>query len=49
MHGRMRRVGLAAAVVAIGIVIEVVRHPGQPSIPLSLWYVGVCGGVWLMG
>jgi signal transduction histidine kinase len=40
---------LAAGVVAIGIVIEVVRH-GQPDnwFALALWYLGVCGGVWLM-
>lgn len=45
----LRDAFLAAAVVAIGIVIEVVRHPNQPWLLLTLWYVGVCGGVWLMG
>jgi signal transduction histidine kinase len=39
---------LAAAVVAIGIVIEVVRHFGPNWVALALFYVGVCGGVWLM-
>lgn len=40
---------LAAAVVAVGIAIEVGRH-GDPDnwFALALWYVGVCGGVWLM-
>src|SRR5581483_207308 len=39
---------LAAATVATGIVIEVYRH-GEPKTwwALAIWYVGVCGGVWL--
>jgi signal transduction histidine kinase len=45
----LRDAFLAAAVVAIGIAIEVVRHPNQPWLLLTLWYIGVCGGVWLMG
>jgi signal transduction histidine kinase len=45
----MRDTYLAAAVVTIGIVLEVVRHPQQPWLLLTLWYLGVCGGVWLMG
>ena len=45
----LRDTFLAAAVVAIGIFLEVVRHPHQPWLPLTLWYIGVCGGVWLMG
>ena len=39
---------LAAAVVATGIVIEVVRHSGPNWWALALFYIGVCGGVWLM-
>jgi signal transduction histidine kinase len=39
---------LAAAVVATGIVIEVVRHFGPNWFALTVFYVGVCGGVWLM-
>jgi signal transduction histidine kinase len=39
---------LATAVVATGIVIEVVRHFGANAWALALFYVGVCGGVWLM-
>ena len=39
---------LAAWVVATGIVIEVVRHFGPNWWALALFYVGVCGGVWLM-
>lgn len=43
----LRDAALAAAVVAIGIGIEVVRHPEQPWALVT--YGGVCGGVWLMG
>jgi signal transduction histidine kinase len=39
---------LAGATVATGIVIEVVRHPRLDPVALSVFYVGVCGGVWLM-
>jgi signal transduction histidine kinase len=39
---------LSAAVVAIGIVIEVARHFGPNWFALALFYVGVCSGVWLM-
>src|SRR5262249_31793503 len=39
---------LAAGVVATGIVIEVLRHFGPNWFALALFYVGVCGGVWLM-
>jgi len=39
---------LAAATVATGIVIEVVRHPNVDQFALATFYVGVCGGVWLM-
>lgn len=49
-YGRERWHGhLAAAVVAIGVVIQVARHY-EPARwwALALWYVGVCGGVWLM-
>ncbi len=49
-YGRHLRDGiLAAAVVAVGIAIEAIRHPDVPVIPLTLFYTGVCGGVWLMG
>jgi signal transduction histidine kinase len=46
---RMLGAWLAAATVATGIVIEVQRH-GRPNNwwALAIWYVGVCGGVWLM-
>lgn len=44
---RMLDAYLTAAVVATGIVIEVVRHPGNWFLAL-LWYIGVCGGIWLM-
>jgi signal transduction histidine kinase len=46
---RMLGAWLAAATVAVGIVIEVGRH-GEPKTwwTLAIWYVGVCGGVWLM-
>jgi len=40
---------LAAAVVAIGIALVVARHPQSQWQLETLWYVGVCGGVWLMG
>jgi signal transduction histidine kinase len=39
---------LSASVVGIGIVIEVTRHFGPNWYALALFYVGVCGGVWLM-
>ena len=39
---------LSASVVAIGIVIEVSRHFGPNWFALALFYIGVCGGVWLM-
>jgi len=39
---------LAGAVVAIGIVIEVVRHWGPNWWAIAVFYTGVCGGVWLM-
>jgi signal transduction histidine kinase len=45
---RMLDAYLAAAVVATGIVIEVVRHPNNKWFLVLLWYIGVCGGVWLM-
>jgi signal transduction histidine kinase len=49
-YGRtMRDAYLAGAVVALGIVIMVVRHPQPTWLPLALWYVGVSGGVWLLG
>jgi signal transduction histidine kinase len=44
---RLRDAYLAAAVVGAGIVIQVIRQPGD-WFALALWYVGVCGGVWLM-
>src|SRR5215510_11434267 len=37
-----------AVVVATGIVIEVTRHFRPNWLALALFYVGVCGGVWLM-
>jgi signal transduction histidine kinase len=46
---RMWHAYLAAAVVATGIVIEVVRHFGPSWWALAIFYVGVCGGVWLVG
>lgn len=47
---QMRDAYLAAVVVAIGTGIEVVRHAQQePWQFMTLWYVGVSGGVWLMG
>jgi signal transduction histidine kinase len=39
---------LAGLVVSIGIVIEVVRHWAPNWWAMALFYVGVCGGVWLM-
>jgi signal transduction histidine kinase len=39
---------LAAATVATGIVIELVRHPEQDTFALGVFFVGVCGGVFLM-
>ena len=39
---------LAAATVATGILIEIVRHPHLDPLFLAVFYVGVCGGVWLM-
>jgi signal transduction histidine kinase len=49
-YGRRRLDGyLAGAVVAAGIVIEVVRHTNPRTWwPVLLTYVGLCGGVWLM-
>jgi signal transduction histidine kinase len=40
---------LAAATVATGIVIEVVRHFGSDWLYLTVFYTGICAGVWLMG
>jgi signal transduction histidine kinase len=49
-YGRHLRDGmLAGAVVAAGIVIEAVRHPELPALTLAVFYVGVCGGVWVLG
>ena len=49
-YGRHLRDGiLAGAVVAVGIAIEALRHPDLPIVPLTLFYVGACGGIWLMG
>ena len=49
-YGRtMRDAYLAAAVVTVGIVIMVVRHPQPTWLLQALWYVGVSGGVWLLG
>lgn len=49
-YGKHRRDGfLAGATVAVGIVIEVVRHFVGAWVLLGIWYVGVCGGVWLFG
>jgi signal transduction histidine kinase len=45
---RMLDAYLAAAVVATGSVIEVVRHPNNKWFLVLLWYIGVCGGLWLM-
>jgi signal transduction histidine kinase len=46
---RMLGAWLAAATVAVGIVIEVSRHGNATNWwALAMWYVGVCGGVWLM-
>jgi signal transduction histidine kinase len=46
---RMVGAWLAAATVAIGIGIEVSRHGHAKTwLPLLIWYVGVCAGVWLM-
>jgi signal transduction histidine kinase len=48
-YGRtMVDAALAAAVVACGIVIEVARHFGPNWWALAFWYIGVCGGFWLM-
>jgi signal transduction histidine kinase len=46
---RMLDAWLAAAVVATGIVIEVVRTSGPAWWAVALLYVGVCGGIWLVG
>jgi signal transduction histidine kinase len=49
-YGRRLRDGiLAGAVVAVGIAIEALRHPDLPVMSLVLFYIGVCGGTWLMG
>src|SRR5947199_615880 len=40
---------LAAAVVATGIVIEVVRTKGPEWWGVAILYVAVCGGIWLVG
>jgi signal transduction histidine kinase len=49
-YGRHLRDGiLAGAVVAVGIAIVAIRHPDLPVIPLTLFYIGGCGGIWLMG
>jgi signal transduction histidine kinase len=49
-YGRRLRDGIVAgAVVAVGIVIEAIRHPELSITSLLLFYVGLCGGVWLMG
>lgn len=47
---RMIGAWLAAATVAIGIAIEVVRNAGKTNNwwAMAIWYVGVCGGGWLM-
>jgi signal transduction histidine kinase len=45
----LRDAFLAAATVATGIVIEVVRNSNAPWALMAVWYIGVCGGVWLMG
>ncbi|MFG2041787.1 sensor histidine kinase [Dactylosporangium sp. NPDC048998] len=46
---RMLGAWLAAATVAIGIAIEVVRNAnGKNWWTMAIWYAGVCGGVWLM-
>ncbi|NUT31585.1 MAG: two-component sensor histidine kinase [Hamadaea sp.] len=49
-YSRTLRGGLiAGCVVVIGIVIEVVRHAGADTWwQMSLFYAGICGGVWLM-
>jgi signal transduction histidine kinase len=48
-YGRtMIDAAIAAGVVACGIVIEVARHFGPNWWALALWYIGVCGGFWLM-
>jgi signal transduction histidine kinase len=46
---RMLDAWLAAAVVATGIVIEVVRSGGAGWWAMALVYVAVCGGIWLVG
>jgi signal transduction histidine kinase len=46
---RMLGSWLAAATVGVGIVIEAYRHGNATNWwALAIWYVGVCGGVWLM-
>ncbi|WP_155389137.1 sensor histidine kinase [Catellatospora paridis] len=46
---RMWHAYLAAAVIALGVVVVVVRQGDATRWwALALWYVGVCGGVWLM-
>ena len=40
---------LAAAVVAVGIAVEVSRHPGPTWFYEMLFYTAICGGVWLSG
>src|SRR5256885_9355389 len=46
---RMLDAWLAAAVVATGIVIEVVRAGGAGWWAMALVYVAVCGGIWVGG
>ncbi|GIH03985.1 two-component sensor histidine kinase [Rhizocola hellebori] len=48
-YSRTLRGGLiAGGVVAIGIAIEIMRHASGAWWQLALFYVCVCGGIWLM-
>ncbi len=46
---RMLDAWLAAAVTAVGIAIEVVHRGGANWWMVAMFYVGVCGGIWLAG
>ena len=47
--GRLADGYLAAAVVGVGIAVEVFRHPGPTWFYEVLFYTAICAGVWLAG
>jgi signal transduction histidine kinase len=46
---RLWQAVVAAVPVAIGIVIEMFRHPARNSFYAAVFYVAVCAGTWLAG